>query len=373
VRIAFVVNQLALGGAERQVADLAKALVRRGHACTLFYFYGKSLLRDELDAAGVTVERLDAGRTYWRGVPTLRRELRRREIDVVNTHMPLPGIFGRIAAWTARVPCVHTEQLPLDRERPLIRLANELTLNAVPHLICISDEVRRTVHPRLNWYLLHRQRVHVIKNSIDVSRLEAEASSADIAETRRGLGLRPDDIVIVNVGRYHEQKGQTYLLKAMRVIVAHEPRVKLVVVGWGSLEQALRAEVHDLGLDDQVVLAVERADAYRIVAAGDLFVFPSLYEGLGIALLEAMLAGKPVVATDIPPLTEVVRRDVDGVLVPAADPDAIASAVLDLLSDPERMRALGTVARAHVREQFGIDRAASAYEKVFSGVVGTSH
>jgi glycosyltransferase involved in cell wall biosynthesis len=314
---------------------------------------------------------IDAGRTYWRGVPTLRRELRRLEIDVVNTHMPLPGIFGRIAAWLARVPCVHTEQLPLDREKPWIRLVNELTLNAVPALVCISEEVRRTVSRRTNWYLLRRKRVHVITNSVDVARLEA--SSGEALQTRSELGLRQDDIVIVNVGRYDEQKGQTYLLKAMRAIVRKEPRARLVLVGWGPLEETLRAEVHELGLEDHVVLAVERPDAYRIVVAGDLFVFPSLFEGLGIALLEAMAAGKPVVATDIAPLTEVVRRDVDGVLVPAADPEAIATAVLGLLGDPVRMSALGQAARARVRAHFGIERSATAYERVFFGLArGTS-
>jgi L-malate glycosyltransferase len=363
MRIAFVVNQLALGGAERQVADLAKELVKRGHFCAVFFFYGRSILRRELVDSGVTVVGLDGGRTYWRGVGRLKRALRDLEIDVVNTHMPLPGIFGRVAAWSAHVPCVHTEQLPLDRAKPWIRFVNELTLNAVPDLICISEEVRRTVHRRTNWYLLRRKRVHVISNSIDLRRLVALSRSPD--ETRRALGLAPDHIVVVNVGRYDEQKGQVHLLDAMRTVVHHEPRAHLVLVGWGPLEQALRARARALGIESHVVFAVERSDAYEIVVAGDLFVFPSLYEGLGIALLEAMFAGKPVVVTDVPPLTEVVRRDIDGLLVPAGDPDAIASAVLELLRDPARRRALGRAAKSRVQDRFDLARTATAYEYVF--------
>jgi glycosyltransferase involved in cell wall biosynthesis len=367
MRIGFVVNQLALGGGERQAADVAGALAARGHDCTVFYFYGKDLLRPELEAHGIRVVALDAGRSYWRGVRPLARALRALRIEVVNTHMPLSGTFGRIAAWLARLPVVSTEQDRCDAYPLKVRLANELTLNGARAIVCVSKEVRRSLYRRTNPYLLRRANTRVIYNTVDLERLHDLRGSRD--EIRSSLALAPDDVVIVNVGRYNLQKGQTYLLQALPLVLHEEPRVKLVLVGWGPLEERLRSEVAELGVEDEVVFAVERPDAGAIIAASDIFAFPSLYEGLGIALLEAMALERPCVASAIAPLTEVVRHGVDGLLVEPRDPSLLAEALLRLIADPAFASELARNARSRVETHFALPEAADAYEAVLSEAV----
>src|SRR5215213_9577911 len=152
MRIAFVVNQLALGGAERQAADVALALARRGHTCVFFTFYGKLLLAEELEAGGVDVVPLEAGRHYWRGVPDLARRLRHDRFDVLNSHMSLAGAFARVAAVAARVP------------------------------------------------------------SVSVAAVRARVG--DRAGVRKSVGVDADAVVVSNVGRFHPQKNQLRLVRA---------------------------------------------------------------------------------------------------------------------------------------------------------------
>lgn len=370
MKIGFVINQLALGGAERQAVGVAVGLVERGHECTFFTFYGKTYLREELEPAGVEVVELRAGRSYWRGVLPLLRELRRRRIDVVNTHTPLAGSFGHIAAFLAHVPVVSTEQYRGDAFPMKIRILNDLTLNLARTIICISQEVRRVLHRRTNWYLLRRDNAVVIYNAVNLSpngRITTARDSDPIAK-RAELGLLPGDFVICNVGRYESQKGLEYLLEALARLDAE----KLVLVGWGSKEQKLRSLAQELGVAERVVFAVERLDALEIVRASDAFAFPSLTEGLGVALLEAMALERPVVASGIPPLTEVVRHEVDGLLVPPRDPNAIAEAVRRLRADSELSARLVASARLRIEAEFELERSVAAYEKVLAAAAGVA-
>jgi glycosyltransferase involved in cell wall biosynthesis len=284
-------------------------------------------------------------------------------------------VFGRIAALLAGVPVVSTEQIGATWLPIHIRVANDLTLNTSARIVCISREVRRTLYRRTNPYLLRRSNADVIYNSVDLNRLKSEIGTSLDGDLRAAesakrleLGLSPDDIVVTNVGRYHEQKGQAYLIDALAQVVERRSPVKLVLVGWGADEGALRARADARGVGDQVTFAIERADAPAIVAASDVFAFPSLYEGLGVALLEAMALRRPIVATDIAPLVEVVRDEVDALLVPPRDVQALASAVLRLVDDPAFAAALAASAQQRVRESFTVEHAASEYERVFEEV-----
>jgi glycosyltransferase involved in cell wall biosynthesis len=367
VRIAFVVNQLALGGAERQAADLALELARRGHHCVVFTFYGKLLLAEELEEGGVAVIPLQAGRRYWPGVPTLARHLRQGAFDVMNSHMSLAGALARVAALAARIPAVSVEQLPGGDEPLRVRMIRDLTLNAATSIVCISHEVRRQLYRGTNWYLLRRPPVHVVHNTVDVQAVRARAG--DREHTRSIVGVGADAVVVSNVGRFHPQKNQLRLIRAFAAMAHEEPRASLVLVGWGSLEEALRREAWQLGIGNRVVIAVERRDAVAIVAASDVFVFPSLFEGLGVALLEAMAVGTPVVASSIAPITEVVQDGQEALLVDPLNEGMIGSAILRLVRDRALAASLAAAAARRVEEDFELRRAADAYEQVFHEVV----
>jgi glycosyltransferase involved in cell wall biosynthesis len=363
LRIAFVVNQLALGGAERQAVDIAKRLAARGHHCAFFSFYGKRLLEPELRRSGIELVPLEAGRSYWRGVWRLSREL--RKFDVVHSYMALASSFCRVSARLARVPAVSVEQLPSDRYPFHIRLANDVSLNLVDAVICSSREVQRTFRRGRNWYLRTRPSI-VIHNTVDLERLEAERG--DRAETRHGLGIAEDDVVFTNVGRFVAQKALDVLIDAFPRILEGEPRARLVLVGWGPMREELARQASALGVADRIVFGLERPDAPAIIAASDVFLFSSRYEGFGIALTEAMALGVPVAASRVPPLTEIVRDGVDGLLVEAGDPEAFARAALLLAHDPVLRARMVRSARTRVQELFEVEAGALAYEQVLAAV-----
>jgi len=261
---------------------------------------------------------------------------------------------------------VSVEQLPGDREALRVRVPRDLTLNVAASIVCISQEVRRQLYRGTNWYLMRRPPVCVIYNTVDLAKVRAGVR--DRESTRRSIGVGADAVVISNVGRFHPQKNQLRLVRAFAAIAEEEPRACLVLVGWGPLEEELRGEVRRLELQDRVVIAVERHDAVAIVAASDVFVFPSLFEGLGVALLEAMAVGTPIVASAIAPVTEVVQDGREALLVDPTNEETIARATLRLVRDHALAASLATAAGSRVEQHFQLDYAADAYERLFRQV-----
>lgn len=365
LRIAFVVNQLALGGAERQAVDVGKGLAARGHRCTFFSFYGRRLLEAELNDSGIELVPLDAGRTYWRGVPRLARELREGRVDVVHSYMSIASSFCRIAARLASVPMVTVQQAQGDHHPFCVRLADRLTLNLSDAVICSSRAVQQTLQRRTPWGL-RSPPSFVVYNTVDVDRLETQRGER--AHIRQELGIGERDVVFTYVGRYVAEKAQVVLIDAFPTILDVEPCARLVLVGWGPLREQLEARACTLGVRDRVVFAIERSDAPAVVAASDVVLFPSRSEGFGIALVEAMALGVPVAATRIAPLTEIVRDGVDGLLVAPGEAGGFARAALALAHDAALRHRLVESARARVYELFDVERAVLAYEQVLTAV-----
>jgi glycosyltransferase involved in cell wall biosynthesis len=182
-------------------------------------------------------------------------------------------------------------------------------------------------------------------------------------------GLQADDEVIVNVGRQEFQKGQTHLLEAMASLVSRRPRIRLLIAGRdGNATAALRAEHERLGLGDRVRFLGYREDVPEILAAADLFVFPSLFEGAGGALIEAMGIGLPVVATDIPSTREVAGEC--ALLVPPASAAGLAAGIEELLDDPVRARDSGRCGSEVFGRRFTLEGSARRMTAVYRAVIG---
>jgi glycosyltransferase involved in cell wall biosynthesis len=173
--------------------------------------------------------------------------------------------------------------------------------------------------------------------------------------------------VLLNVGRLAPQKGQRYLLRAMGDVVHESPNAQLLLVGEGHLHEELRALADPLG--EHVRFLGLRDDVAALLRRSDAFVFPSLWEGVGTALREAMLLGRPIVASDIPAHREFVTHGVDGLLVPPADAEALATAILRLLRDPEEAAAIGRRA-AESAARFDIRRTTRELQAIYDEVIG---
>jgi len=213
----------------------------------------------------------------------------------------------------------------------------------------------------------------LVYNPFDVDLMRAPVGT-DRAELLRELGLPVDSQILLNVARVSPQKGLLYAVRALPAILRQYPQAHLLSVGattdprWTA---ELKREAESLGVADHFHMLGTRSNVVDFLRACDIFVFPSLYEGLGIALIEAMAAGCVCVATNTGPIPEVVQDGKDGVLVPAADAEALARAVCDLLGNPARRSQLGTAAKQTAFSKFQPKEQAERLTRVYESVLTT--
>jgi glycosyltransferase involved in cell wall biosynthesis len=362
LRVLQLVPTLMVGGAERVAALLSRELRRLGHAVELVSLYDPfgTWIEAELAADGVPVRflgkrpGLDA-----RMVARIAAVVRRFRPDVVHTHMyslqyALPAILAR------RCVAIHTMHNLAEREahRPG-RLVQQVAFRAGVVPVAIGDAVAESIR---RVYRLRPR--HTIPNGIPVAQYAAPPGARE--ELRAALGLPADAPVLATVGRLDLQKDTAALVRAfaserLRALGAH-----LLVAGDGPLRPQLEAQVRDLGVAGRVHLLGVRRDVPRVLAAADVFALASRYEGNPLTVMEAMAAGKPVVATAVGCVPELVQ-DGCGRLVAPGDEAALEAAMHALAAAPDLARAAGRRAALVARERFDDAAMARAYERVYRG------
>jgi glycosyltransferase involved in cell wall biosynthesis len=196
-------------------------------------------------------------------------------------------------------------------------------------------------------------------------------SLSKISEARSKLLIDDCYPVILNVGRLIPQKGQKYILEAMPLILKSYPGAKLLIVGEGTLRSELEKTKKDLGLDDAVSFLGTRNDIKMLHQVSDIFVFPSLSEGMPGALLEAAALGSPCIVTDIPPIQEILENGKSGLFIPQHNPQALAQAVIRLSSNKEEAKALGLMARETVLSKYLINNVINKLETLYIQVINS--
>ncbi len=358
LRILHVV-EATTGGVGRHVIDLATAMQRLGPAVTV----ACPPVRDRARRDTAFVERLRAAHipvailplrsgihplADARGYARLVSLLRETRFDVVHSHSSKAGALGRLAARRCGVPAsVYTPNAFafLGASNPLTRwlyrtIERRLGRRWTDALICVSPSERDLT---LRQAIAPPERVVVIENAIDARRF---APRLDRAAAKTALGLDPARQTVGYVGRLVPQKGVDTLLQAAQQVLARRDDVQFALVGEGELETMARRLIEQQGWRDRVILTGYRTDIPRVLAAVELFVLPSRYEGLPYTLLEAMAAGRAVIAADIAGNRDLIRPGQTGLLVPPDDAPALAGAILDLLADPARRERLGAGAWA---------------------------
>ena len=279
-----------------------------------------------------------------RGMRDVHRLLGRHRVALVHTHNAHHGIAGRLAARLRRLPSVHTWRYsPLDAAPPgpkrVAYAGMEATAARAGNAVLFQN--REDLEYAVRSRIVPRSRAVLVGNGI---RVEKHAAPARGREDVRGeLGLPVDAEVVICVARLVERKHQAHLLSAA-TLLADRPRLRVVLVGSGEDEEALRAQAAADGIERSVVFAGEVEDVTSLLWASDLLCLPSRREGVPRAVMEAMACRLPVVATDVVGTREVVHDGETGVLVPFAQPPALAAAIAGLLDDPERRAALAETA-----------------------------
>jgi glycosyltransferase involved in cell wall biosynthesis len=349
------------GGAESVVARLATSLdAARYRSVTCLFRDG--WLRHRCERAGVETQILPLKRRFdRRWLRSFARLVREREVSLIHAHEFGANTYGALAARMLGIPLIATVH---GRSYYADRADRRWAYRVISHLatmVAVSEDVKRFLVEVTG---AAAQRIRVVRNGIGVA---APVSRDQLRVQRSALGLAPTERVVGVVGSLYGVKGHRYLLEAGPRILATAPSTKFVIVGRGELEPELRAHATRLGLQDRVHFLGFREDARELLPMFDVFALPSLSEGLSIALLEAMAAGCPVVATNVGGNSELVSDGETGLLVPAADAPSLASAIGRLLNDEVEARRLGDNARCRVTVRFAAERMVGEYQAIYAG------
>lgn len=362
VNVMQVVHDLDYGGMQRVVVDLSLRANRsrfRMHVCCL---NGFGPLANELDQEGICrfLVRKKPGVDVTLP-PRLAKLFRTLRIQIVHTHGTNPFFYGTIAALLGGRPAlVQTDHargiFPVARRE---MLAERILSWFAYRIVAVSEGVRDDL---VRYERIAPHKIEVIYNGVDEKRYRGHV---DPASTRAQLGLPSDAVVIGSAVRLAQQKGISFLIQAFAQMAPEHPRLRLLVVGDGPLRPTLQKLAEDLRVQDRVLFTGFRSDIGELLKAMDIYALPSLWEGHPLVLLEAMAAGKPVVATDIPGSREVVVPAKTGLLVPPHDPNQLARALLLLVGDAPLRKRMGEEGRRILLERFTVDRMAREYEALY--------
>jgi glycosyltransferase involved in cell wall biosynthesis len=362
-RVFFFTDGVELGGAERALLLLIENLDRDRWQSTLLFHPSDAVapLVERARELGVAIRPTSplplGARGAVRAIPLALR-MRRDRPDVFHAHLswPLAAKYALVSAVLARIPAiVATVQLfpefQLDRSN---YVQGRLLAARVGRYVAVSEDIATKLAGRLG---VPPAKIRLIQNGAALDRTPAPFDAA-LRNLLSGGSERP---VVFTAARLASQKGLDVLLQAASGV----PGARFVIAGAGPERARLESDAKALGVAERVLLLGHRSDVAALLAASDVFVLPSLYEGTSLALLEAMAAGKPVVASDIGGTNELIQNGTSGLLVPPGDADRLALAVRRVLADPDLGQRLGTAARLRARTEFSVEAKAEQIAAVY--------
>lgn len=379
-RVLHLILDLKLAGAQEVVRTLAAQLQNADHVLTVCSFEDGPM-RPKLEALGLKVDIIERPRYEIVKLPLFLAELHRirqqlltliarDRIEIVQTHLlEMLDFVALSLRGHAQVKAVfwtihNVELLPsmpgrlLPAKRGVYRYLYRRLGSQVDGFIAVSDEVRQAIIHELGPAIAPK--IVTINNGVEVNRYQ-NAQPLELPHLSPLTELK----TILTIGRLTAQKGHRYLLEAMPQIVQNHPNTHLLIVGEGELETDLKQQARDSGYAQHIHFLGKRLDIPELLATADIFVLPSLWEGLSIALLEAMAAAKPIVATAVSGSNQVLTPTVTGLIIPPANSPALATALSVLLGQPQFAHQLGQAAQRHVIAHYSAEQQARDHVKLY--------
>jgi len=374
VSLWLFVPALSVGGAERTLVDLANGLDHDRYDVTVWTIFEQNPLADRLvddvrlrtlGVTGVTsddhsfaVEGAENPSAYVLAPLHFLRVVRRENPDILQSFLTHDNLIARLARLVSAETIVITGiRLVPTGETDISQRLDNLTTRFADHVISNSEAGARFARR----YRVPDDRISVVHNGRDTDRFDREPP----AGFRESIGLPTEGPVVGTVGRLIDRKGHQELLDAWVTVRATVPDAQLLIVGDGPDRAALEAQAKRLNIGDSVHFVGLRDDVPDLLATMDVFAFPSHYEGLPGALLEAMAAGLPTVATPVDGNAELLEAYESGLFVDVGDRAALARALVLLLTQPAVAAEMGRSAQQRARESFGVDRMVAGYEAVY--------
>jgi len=322
------------GGMQKYVYYLGKYLVRQGLDVEIVTSWRKGLKSQVYDGINYTF----ICPPIWHGLGyqgfslNAARYLRKRDFDILHSFLGVACYYLRLGG---RAPVVvqafGNEAFKLDN--PILNLISQPMQWAISYSMKHADSIASSgeVNAReiTNLFKVPPQKLFYLLDGVDLGLVEGYLSNVKI--TRAKIGIDDADLVLINVNRLDRNKGVPYLIDAMKIL-SQELDVRLILVGTGSQEQKIKGQIRELGLENKVVhfKNISEEEVFQLYTLADISVTPTLFEGLPLVILEAMACGKPVVASNVSEVPQVVKPGQNGFLVPPKNPEAIAAAVLEI-------------------------------------------
>lgn len=363
-RVLYIIDSLGVGGAETLLLDLVDAAEARGWERRVAYFT-PGPLGPEFAERGVETTRLSAGGLRDpRALMRARALMRRFRPDVVHTHLTKSDLIGQPAAWAAGVPrrIVSLHNTDPWRNKPVLARAYRLATAGAHLRLAVSAPVAGHAVATGS---APASRVRTVDNGIDLAVFDPDRVRP-MSLDPWGLGA-PDTVTIAVVGRLIAQKDHATFLAAAAMLAARRPQARFLIVGDGPLRAALAARAGRLGLSDRLAFAGVQRAMPELLAAVDVVAFSSAWEGLPVALLEAMAMRRPIASTAVGAIPDVLAEGREGLLTPPGDPQALARALERLILDPGLRRAMGAAGRRTVAARYG---ASATHDRIFDAYDG---
>jgi L-malate glycosyltransferase len=369
--ICQVLHGLGIGGGE----ILASRLARQLREFARFVF----VCLDELGVLGQDLQRLGfpvhvlsrrQGVVDWRCARQLARLVHRERIDLFHAHQYTPFFYSSVSrVLGSRPPVLFTEhgRHHPDYPRRKRMLANRMLLRRSDRVVAVGEAVRQA--------LIHNEgiaahRVGVIYNGIPLERFGSQPTPSEREAIRAAIGLRPDDLVLIQVARLDYLKDHATAIRTVERVSTRCSRARLVLVGDGPERETIAEMVRERGLEDHVRLLGQRDDIPRLMGASDIVFLTSISEGIPLTLIEGMAAGRPVVSTRVGGVVEVVVDGQTGLLAPGGEFESLAAHVLRLAELPEQRHQMGRAGRARAESLFTERRMHESYKKCYNEMLG---
>lgn len=367
MKVVHIIKSLGRGGAETLLPECLRLHDRGRFAFSYLYFLPwKDQMAGALRDNGGEVICLPANNhiQLMMQVRKVVQFIRGNKVDLIHAHLPWAGIVARMAGRLAGIPVVYTEHNKQERYHPGTRRMNLLTMNWQSGVIAVSDDVATSLR---NYRPSMKPWLKVVVNGVNTDRFGHGMFSGD--EIRKHLGIPSHANVIGTVAVFRVQKRLDAWLEVAAALARENPNIYFIVVGDGPLKDELIRKRKELSLESRVFFPGLQEEVRPWLAAFDIFMMSSVFEGLPVAMLEAMAMALPVVSTDAGGIAEAVRDNIDGLLCPVDEPQRLVPLAQRLLTDEPLRKRMGASARQRAVEAFSLRRTVAALEDIYTELI----
>ena len=370
-KILQLISSTGFFGAEKVMLQLSSSLCASGYEVYVGVLGNNSGSHMEVARAaeknGLRLKIFDCrGKFDLETIRMLRKFIKKEQIDIVHSHGYKSNLYGLTAAYALDAKKVTTchNWLSSEIKMKIYEIIDKLMLRSFDKVIAVSENLSKEILVTG----IFADKVVTIANGIDILKYSSGHQSLEL---KKAFGLEDKDLIIGAVGRLSEEKGHEYLIKAFKNVAEKLPNCKLMIVGDGTLRESLEVLVRSLEIEDKVIFTGIRDDIPELLKIMDLFVLPSLDEEMPLALLEAMAAGVPIVATAVGAVPSVIADQHLGKVVKPKDVRCITEAAIELLQNSEKAHRCAQAAFDEVVRRFSlkamVDKYESAYCSILSG------